>query len=116
MVQLLTAQRLTLKRLCVTYGPDPHDRSRSIARVLVNRWSLEDSETFLDELPIHEPPGPGPYGNFHPWNRWLGEQLMYIQSKGMDISVGEMLELIDLANFGARHHGAFVYFLKEEQL
>lgn len=99
--------KLTLKHLSIVYGPD------SSVRVWINRWSKYCNETFLDDLPIHEPPGPGPYGNFHPWNHWLGEQLMYLQAKGMDISFGEVFELIELANFGARHPEAFKYALKE---
>lgn len=68
----------------------------------VKSWSNYDNETFIDRLPWREETGAGPYSNFHPWNRWLGEQLMYAQSKRLGLSAEEVDELITIANFGSR--------------
>jgi hypothetical protein len=84
------------------------DHTRIVKRggrfwVYINWWTQADNEAILDQLPFHEVPGPGPYGNFMPWNRWLGEQLMYCQSKTVQLSAEEVAELIRIANYGARY-------------
>lgn len=77
-------------------------KSNGMLWAYINWWIQSDNETILDPLPIDEPPAPGPYGNFTPWNRWLGEQLMYAQAKQIQLDPGEIFELIAIANRGAR--------------
>lgn len=77
-------------------------KSNDMLWAYINWWTQSDNETILDPLPMGEAPAPGPYGNFAPWNRWLGEQLMYCQSKNVKLSAEEVDELIRIANYGAR--------------
>ena len=74
-------------------------------RIHVLRWGTTKSETYLDPLPFNRPPGQGDYGNFLPWNTWLGEQLMYAGARSQRLYLlrEEMAELITVANWGAKH-------------
>ena len=76
----------------------------SVPLLVVNvlSWGFSDSLTILDPLPINIPPDEGLYGNFKPWNLWLGEQLMYAQAKLFELSREETFELTLIANIGAR--------------
>lgn len=88
------------------FGPPGTEFETSVF-LLPLSWDHSDQWTFIDPLPLGAKPGPGPYGKFEPWNKWLGEQLMYIAKKGdwICFTDTEIREMIAVANFGALFPG-----------
>jgi len=101
-IQPATTFRFTPPKLLFTKVVE---HSGSDYRIHVLRWGITKSETYLDPLPFHCPPGIGVYGNFLPWNTWLGEQLMYAGARAQHLYLlrEEIAELITVANWGARY-------------
>jgi hypothetical protein len=88
--------RDSLEYIAIIAHPEGH------YTVTILRWGPEKSKAHLNNLPFDAPDGPGPYIKFHPWNAWLGEQLMYCATKSyLHLVKEETDELIRIANLGA---------------